>query len=132
MKKEEIKDLIREYLTLKKKIDHLHEELRGVRNRFEKVGELALRNKADSLYNELKGLRRRFEEIGGLLYGYRSRDFLRSVIFCVVDLEGEYGKDEYYHNFLTSLISILRHFEEYDADRRKYGDLIQLPDEKVE
>ena len=77
-------------------------------------------------------LRRSFEAVEGLLYGYRSRRFIRSVISCAVDLEGEYGKDTYYQDFLSHLISIVRHFEEFGADRRKYGNLIMLPDEEVE
>ena len=133
MKKEEAYNLIREYLTLRKKIDHLREELKAIRNEFAKTVDLAvLVDKESPLLEKLTGLRRRFEGVEGLLYGYRSRNFIRSVIPCVVDLEGEYPKNQRYHNFLTSLISILRHFDEFDADRRKYGNLIVLPEEEVE
>jgi hypothetical protein len=133
MKKEEVNNLVRDYLTLRKKIDHFQEELRGIRDSFTKTGDLAvLINKEGPLLEELLGIRSRFEGVEGLLYGYRSKDFIRSVIFCVADLESEYGKDEYYHNLLSSLISILRHFQEFDASRRKYGNLIVLPDEEIE
>ena len=133
MKKEEVKNLVREYLVLRKKIDHLQEELRGIRNRFGKTVDLAvLLNKESPILEELMGLRKRIEGVEGLLYAYRSKDFIRSVVSCVVDLEVEYKKDKYYHNFLASLIGILRQFEEFDADRRKYGNLILLPEEKVE
>jgi len=54
------------------------------------------------------------------------------VISCVVDLEGDYEKDPYYQTFLSDLISIVRHFEEFDADRRKFGNLIMLPDEEID
>ena len=133
MKKEEVNKFVREYLALKKKIDHIQGELRGIRDSFTKTGDLAvLINKEGPLLEELMGLRRSLDGVEGLLYSYRSKHFIRSVIPCAVDLEGEYGKDTYYQNFLSHLISIVRHFEEFDADRRKYGNLIQLPDEEIE
>ena len=133
MKKEDINNLIREYLTLRKQIDHLREELKVIRNDFAKTVDLGCAGRQGKPPpGRAAGLRRRFEGVEGLLYGYRSRDFIRSVIPCVLDLEGEYGKDKYYHNLLTSLISIVRHFDEFDADRKKYGNLIVLPDEEVE
>ena len=132
MRKEEVNNLIREYLALKKNIDHIQGELRGIRDSFTKTGDLAvLINKEGPLLEELMGLKRSFEGVEGLLYSYRSKHFIRSVISCAVDLEGEYGKDTYYQDFLSHLISIVRHFEEFDADRRKYGNLIQLPDEEI-
>ena len=133
MKKEEVTALIREYLALKKRMDHLQGELRAIRDSFTKTGDLAvLINKEGPLLEQLMGLRSSFEGTEGLLYGYRSKEFIRSVIFCVADLEGEYGKNEHYQNLLSHLISIVRHFEEFDADRKKYGNLIQLPDDKIE
>ena len=133
MKKEEVNNLIREYLALKKNIDHIQGELRGIRDSFTKTVDLAvLINKEGPLLEELMRLRRSFEAVEGLLYGYRSRRFIRSVISCVVDLEEEYGKDRYYQNLLSHLISIVRHFEEFGADRRKYGNLIVLPEEQIE
>jgi hypothetical protein len=133
MKKDEVDNLVREDLTLRKKIDHLQEELRGIRDSFTKTGDLAvLINKEGPLLKEVMGLRRSLEGVEGLLYSYRSKNFIRSVISCTVDLEGEYGKDTYYQDFLSHLISIVRHFEEFDADRRKYGNLIVLPEEQIE
>ena len=133
MKKEEVNTLVREYLALKEQITRIQEELRAIRDRFIKTGDLAvLISKEGPLLEELMGVRRRFEGVEGLLYGYRSRRFIRSVISCVVELEGEYGKDTYYENLLSQLISVVRHFEEFDADRRKYGNLIALPDEEID
>jgi len=133
MKKEELNSLLREYLALKKQKDQLQEELRAIRDSFGKTADLAvLINSEGPLLEELMEIRRRFEGVEGLLYGYRSRDFIRSMISCVVDLEGEYNGDPYYHDFLTYLISIVRHFEEFDADRRKFGNLILLPHEEIE
>ena len=127
-----VNNLVTEYLTLRKKIDHLQEELRGIRDSFTKTGDLAvLINREGPLLEELMGLRRSLEGVEGLLYSYRSKHFIRSVISCAVDLGGEYGTDAYYQDFLSHLISIVRHFEEFDADRRKYGNLIQLPDEEI-
>ena len=126
-------NLIREYLALRKQVDHLRKELKAVRNHYGKTVDLAvLLNRESPLLEELMGLRNRIAGVEGLLYAYRPKNFIRSVISCVVDLEGEYGEDKYYHNFLASLISIVRHFDEFDADRRKYGNLIVLPDEEVE
>ena len=133
MKKEEVNTLVREYLALKEQITRIQEELRAIRDRFIKTGDLAvLISKEGPLLEEFMGVKRRFEGVEGLLYGYRSRRFIRSVISCVVELEGEYGKDTYYENLLSQLISVVRHFEEFDADRRKYGNLIALPDEEIE
>ena len=133
MRKEEVNNLIREYLALKKNIDHIQGELRGIRDSFTKTGDLAvLINKEGPLLKEVMGLRRSLEGVEGLLYSYRSKNFIRSVISCAVDLEAEYEKDMHYQNFLSHLISIVRHFEEFDADRRKYGNLIVLPEEQIE
>ena len=133
MTKEDVHNLIREYLTLRKKMDHVQEGLKAIRDSFTKTGDLAvLINKEGPLVEELMGLRRSFEGIEGLLYSYRSERFIRSVISCAVDLEAEYEKDMHYQNFLSHLISIVRHFEEFDADRRKYGNLIVLPEEQIE
>jgi len=133
MKKEEVNTLVREYLALKEQITRIQEELRAIRDRFIKTGDLAvLISKEGPLLEEFMGVKRRFEGVEGLLYGYRSRRFIRSVISCVVELEGEYGKDTYYENLLSQLISVVRHFEEFDADRRKYGNLIALPDEEID
>ena len=133
MKKEEAKNLIREYLTLKKKTDEVQEKLRAIRISFGKTTDLALLiDKEATLLEELRGLRKGPEGVEGLLYSYRSIDFIRSVIRCTLDLEKEYGKDPYYQNFLSYLIGIVRHFEEFEADRRKYGNLILLPHEELE
>ena len=142
MKKEKVRNLIRECLELRKRIESLQEELRGlqkepreIRNSFRKNSDLAvLLDKEGSLLEELMGLRRRMERDENFLFGYRSRDFIRSVISCVLDLRPEYGKDEHYHNLLTSLVSIVIHFEEYEEERKSYAlrELLHLQDEKVE
>jgi hypothetical protein len=135
MKKEEVNNLIREYLALRKEIDYLREERRGVRDHIGKVANpAALKNIEDDLLSELRKYRSRFEKVGDLLYGYRSKSFIQSVISCVVDLDGEYDKDRYYNNFLDSLISILMRYEEYDAGRRDYvsQELLNLHLDKVE
>jgi len=135
MKKEEVKNLVREYLALKKQTDRIHEELLEIRNSFGRVVNLAaLRNKEQHLREELSEVRDRFEEVGNLLYGYRSKTFIRSVLSCVLDLGGEYQKDEYYHNLLANLISILRRFEKFNAERREYTsiDLLHFYNEEVE
>ena len=142
MKKEKVKNLIREYLELRKRVESLQEEigglqkeLREIRSSFEKNSDLAvLLDKEGSLLEELVGLRRRMERVEDFLFSYRSRDFIRSVISCVLDLGPEYGNDEHYHNLLTSLVSIVIHFEEYKEERKSYAlrELLHLQDEKVE
>ena len=135
IKKEEVKELIRKYIALRKKIDFLHGELLDVRDRFGTMVDLAtLRKKEDQLLGELRKVRHDSEKTAELLFVYRSRDFIRSVISRVLDLGPEYGKDKYYHNFLTSLISIVIHFEEYEAELNKQGSqgLLYLEDEKGE
>ena len=145
MKKEKVTNLIREYLELRKRIESLQEELRGlqkelreireIRNSFRKNSDLAvLLDKEGSLLEELMGLRRRMERVEGSLFSCRSRDFIRWVISCVLDLRPEYGKDEHYHNLLTSLVSIVIHFEEYEEERKSYAlrELLHLQNQKVE
>ena len=142
MKKEKVKNLIREYLELRKRVESLQEEigglqkeLREIRSSFGKNSDLAvLLDKEGSLLEELVGLRRRMERVEGFLFSYRSREFIRWVISCVLDLRPEYGNDEHYHNLLTSLVSIVIHFEEYKEERKSYAlrELLHLQDEKVE
>jgi hypothetical protein len=108
MKREAVKDLVREHLTLRKMKESVQKELRRIEDRY--------------------------EEVGDLLYGYRSKSFIRSVLFCLDDLKVEYEKDEHYHDLRGSLIGIFTGFEEYDADRRNYTprELLHLYDEEVE
>jgi hypothetical protein len=108
MKREEVKGLVREHIVLRKRIASLQEELKGLEDRYEEVGEL--------------------------LYGYRSRTFIRSVLHCLADMEKEYAKDPHFDDFLSSIINILNNFEEYDENRKNYTpkDQLYLYDEKVE
>ncbi len=108
MKKEEVKGLIREYMALRKRIENLQGELRTLEDRYEEAGEL--------------------------LWGYRSKTFIQSVLGCLVDLEAEYDRDTHYHDFFASLLNVLENFHEFDADRRNYTprDLLHLYDEEVE
>jgi hypothetical protein len=135
MDRENVKNLVREYLALRKKTENLQEELSGLGDRFEKFGALALSKKTEHrVQKELGDVKRRFERTGNLLYGRRSKSFIGSVLSCVVDLEGEYEKEEHYYDFLANLVSILTHFDQYDADRRKYTsqDLLRSYDEEKE
>lgn len=135
MKRKEVKELVRGYLALRVKIDILHGELGEVRDRFGKVVDLTpLKRREVRLLDELRDLRRHSESIAERLFAYRSREFVRSVISCLLDLGPEYGRDEYYHNLLTSLVSIVIHFEEYEEERKRYAppELFDLQDEKVD
>lgn len=108
MKKEEVKNLIREYLSVWKEQEVLREELRE--------------------------LEERYETLGDLLYGYRSKSFIHSALHCLAEMSGEYEKDHHYIDFIASLATILKNFDEFDSDRRNYTpqDLQHLYDDKVE
>jgi hypothetical protein len=108
MKQEEVKGLIREHMALRKTIESLQEQLRELEDRYEELGEL--------------------------LYGYRSKAFIRAVLQCLGELEAEYDTDIHYNDFFASIINILKNFHEFDADRRNYTpkNLLHLYDEEVE
>jgi hypothetical protein len=108
MKKEEVKSLIREHMALRKRIESLQQELSGVEERY--------------------------EQIGDLIYGYRSRSFIQSVLHCVIDLKKECGEDIHYDDILESIINILQNYEEFYADRRHCTpkELLHLYGEEVD
>lgn len=119
MKREKVYSLIREYLTLRKKTEELQEQLGGLGDRYENFE--GLRKKLENnLQEELGEVRRRFENAGNLLFGCRSKRFIGWVISCVVDLRSEYERSNHYDDLLSNLISVLRHFEEYETNRRKH------------
>jgi hypothetical protein len=107
MKKEEVKSLIREHVTLRKRLETLQEELRALEDRYEETGEL--------------------------LWGYRSKTFIQSVLRCLVDME-EYDRDVQCDDLFASLANVLENFQEFDEDRRNYTPkkLLHLYDEEVE
>jgi len=106
MKKEELKRLIEEHLVLRKRLEYLQRE----RERLED----------------------RYEEVGQLLYGFRSKTFLRSVFLCLQDLRGEHGGDRHFDDLIHSIIHSLKH-EDIEG-RKNYTpkDLLYLYDEEVE
>jgi hypothetical protein len=85
MKKEDLKRLIEEYLVLRKKIEKLQEEV--------------------------KKLEARHEEVGELLYGFRSKEFLRSELSFLVDLRAEYGKDRHFDDLFERILHCLRDYQ---------------------
>jgi uncharacterized protein YihD (DUF1040 family) len=91
MKKEELKRLIEEHLTLRKRMQSLREEL-----------------------NELES---RYDEVGQLLYWCRSKEFLRSVLWYLQDLRAEYGKDPHFDDLVDSVIHSLKDYE--NIEQRK-------------
>lgn len=142
MKIEIVKNLIREYLEQRRRVESLQEEIRGVQKELREMrdgfgqnsGLAAVLDKEGSLLEEVMGGRRRMERIEDFLFSYRSRDFIRSLISSVLDLGSEYGKDEHYHNLLASLVSIVIHSEDYQTGRRSYAlrEILHGKDEKVE
>jgi len=95
---------------------------------------LVLRKRKESLKEELKALEERYDEVGNLLYGYRSKRFIRSLLLYLAELEEEYSEDTRYDDLISSIISVLQNYEEYDADRRNYTpkELLHLYDEEME
>ena len=118
MKREKAHSLIREYLTLRKKKEELQEQLGGLGDRYENFE--GLRKKLEYIIQEELGeVRSRLENAGNLLFVCRSKGFIGWVLYCVLDLRSEYERSNHYHDLLSNLISILRHFEENHTNRRK-------------
>ena len=91
MKKEELRSLIEKHLVLRKRL----EDLQRTRDKLED----------------------RYEEVGQLLYGFRSKKFLRSVLLYLKDLRREYGKDPHFDDLVDSVIHSLRDHE--NMEQRK-------------
>jgi predicted nuclease with TOPRIM domain len=91
MKKEDLKRLIEEHLVLRKKIEKLQEEV--------------------------KKLEDRYEEVGRLLYGFRSKEFLRSVLSFLVDLRAEYGEDGHFDDLFERIFHCLRDYQHIEEPK---------------
>jgi hypothetical protein len=107
MKKEDLRSLIEEHMVLSEKIEELREELEKTEDRYKKVGEL--------------------------LYGFRSKDFLRSVLSCLIERMNEYGINPRFDDLVHFVIRSLQRYEDIDP-RREFTSkhLLRLFDEKVE
>ena len=107
MRKEELKRLIEEHLVLRKRIESLREEI--------------------------KKLEDRYDENLELIYVFRSKEFLRSLLLYFTELKGEYGKDQHFDDLLHSVIHSLKQHEEIEQ-RKVYTPkhLLHLYDEKLE
>ena len=107
MRKEELKSLVEEHLTLRRRMESLREDL----NRLES----------------------RYDEVGQLLYWCRSTEFLRAEIWYLQDLRKEFGKDPHFDDLVDSVIHSLKDHETIDQ-RKIYTPkhLWRLFDEKVE
>ena len=107
MKKEDLRGLIEEHLALRKRIERLQEEVKKLEDRYEEVGEL--------------------------LYGFRSKEFLRSALSYLLDLKKEYGKDQDFDDLVQSVIYCLEE-DEYIEERKSFTPrhLLHLYDEKIE
>jgi hypothetical protein len=107
MKKEDVRPLIEEHLVLRKKIKNLQEELKKLENRYEEVGEL--------------------------LYTFRSKEFLHSVLLYLLEHSGEYDKDEHFDDLVETFIQRLKE-DEHLGERKRFTPkhLLHLYDEKIE
>ena len=106
MRKEELRSLIEKHLVLRKRI----EDLQRTRDKLED----------------------RYEEVGQLLYGFRSKKFLRSVLLSLEELRREYSKDPHFDDLFYSISHTLGHKD--IEERKKYTpkELLHLYDEEVE
>ena len=107
MKKEELRALIEEHMVLSKKIEDLQEELEKAQDRYKKVREL--------------------------LYGFRSREFLRSVLSCLIERMNEYGKNARFDDLVHFVIRSLQKSKDIDG-RKEFTSkrLLRIFDEEVE
>ena len=107
MKKEELKRLVDEHLVLRKKMENLRKELTQLESRY--------------------------DEVGQLLYWYRSKEFLRSLLWYLQDIKEQYGKDPHFDDLVHSIIHSLKDHETIEQ-RKVYTPkhLLHLYKEKVE
>jgi hypothetical protein len=107
MKKEDLKNLIEEHLALRKRMENLREELKKVEDRYDENLEL--------------------------IYLFRSKKFLHSVLLCLKELKGEYGKDQHFVDLVYSFINVSKDYKQIEQ-RKIYTPkhLLRLFDEKVE
>jgi hypothetical protein len=107
MKKEDLRALIEEHMVLSKRIEELREELENAEDRYKKIGEL--------------------------LYGFRSKEFLRSVLSCLIERMNEYGKNPRFDDLVHFVIRSLQRYKDIDASKEFTSKrLLRLFDEKLE
>jgi hypothetical protein len=107
MKREELRSLIEEHMELSKRIEELRVELENTEDRYKKVGEL--------------------------LYGFRSKEFLRSVLSCLIERMNEYGKNPRFDDLVHFVIRSLQRYKDIDARKEFISKhLLRSFDEDVE
>jgi len=107
MNKEELRGLIEEHMALIQRIEDLQKELQKTKDRYKRVGEL--------------------------LYGFRSKQFLRSVLSCLIERMDEYGKNERFDDLVHTVIRSLQRSKDID-ERKEFTSkyLMRVFDEEVE
>jgi hypothetical protein len=107
MKKQDLRVLIEEHMVLSKRIEELREELENTEDRYKKVGEL--------------------------LYGFRSKEFLRSVLSCLIERMNEYGKNPRFDDLVHFVIRSLQRSKDIERSKEFTSeDQLRLFDEEVE
>ena len=106
MKKEELRGLNEEHMVLSKRIEELQAELEKTQDRYKKVGEL--------------------------LYGFRSKKFVRSVLSCLTERMDEYGKDKHFDDLVHTVIRSLKRLKAIESKEFTSKHLLRLYDEEVE
>ena len=107
MKKEELRSLIEEHLVLRKQMENLREKIRKLEDRY--------------------------DEVGQLLYWYRSKEFLRSVLWYLQDLKKDYSENPHLDDLVDCVIHSLKDYKNIEQ-RKNYTPkhLLTLYDEEVE
>ena len=107
MKKDELRGLIEEHMVLSKRIEHLKEELKKTEDRYKEVGEF--------------------------LYGFRSKEFLQSVLSCLMERMNECGKDKCFDELMHNVIRCLQRSKDLGGSKEFTSKHIwRVFDEKVE
>jgi hypothetical protein len=104
------------------------QELRGLIEQH-----LALRRQMDDLREELRELEARYAETGQLLYWWRSKEFLHSLLLYLRSIKGEFGKDQRFDDLVDRVVQSLKdseNIEQGEHDTPKH--LLYLYDEKLE
>jgi hypothetical protein len=104
------------------------QELRGLIEQH-----LALREQMENLREEVTELEVRYAEIGKLLYWWRSKEFLYSLLYYLQDIKGNFGGDQRFDDLVDTVIRFLKDSENIEQRKRDTPkDLLYLYDEKLE
>jgi len=87
----------------------------------------------ENLREKIRKLEDRYDEVGQLLYWYRSKEFLRSVLWYLQDLKKDYSENPHLDDLVDCVIHSLKDYKNIEQ-RKNYTPkhLLTLYDEEVE